>query len=265
VKRVVFADSWKGKFQELGLESFDDFFNYSKGEIINKNKRRDVRRISFGSETGRGIFFLKRFHRPYLKDIIFASYNAGHRCSQSAYESENANLLFSKGIDTYRPVCTGEQFLCGIERNSFLLTEKVRSQEFKDFVAQKWNQLDEQAKKDIIVELGRFIRKIHKAGISLPDLYVWHFFIKQNSCGNWQFTVIDLHRMGRNITDKNKLIQNLGRLDHSMLDEYFDDAIRTLLVEAYAEDSRGEDIDSLNKKVRRFSAAVSTKRNPKPY
>ena len=71
--------------------------------------------------------------------------------------------------------------------------------------------------------------------------------------------------MSHNTKDKNKQIKNLGRLDHSMTDKYFDDNLRKLLVESYAGDDWPSPIDKLYRKVSKDSAAVSSKRNPKPY
>ena len=189
----------------------------------------------------------------------------GRICSQSAYGWENANLLSAKGIETYRPACFGETFTFGIESKSFLVTEQVRAEELKDFVAQKWLGLSEEDKNAIISQLGAFVHRIHDANISLPDLYIWHLFIKQQAPGQWEFTVIDLHRMVRNTADKNEQMRNLAMLDHSMVDKYFDQTSRKLLIESYALDHRPGGVEKLADKVRRLSASISARRKPKPY
>ena len=49
-----------------------------------------------------------------------------------------------------------------------------------------------------------------RAGISLPDLYVWHIFLTtEMASGKLEFAVIDLHRMKRNVTNKNEQLKNL--------------------------------------------------------
>jgi len=262
---VIFADGWQSFFENQQFVSFDDFFSYSKGRLINKNERRDVRKIVLEQAAGRLVFFLKRFHRPHFKDIIFASRNSGGRCSQAAYERQNANLLLANGIDTYQPVCIGEQFTLGIESKSFLVTEQIKAAEFKDFIADRWNGLDGETKRQIIISLGKFIRKIHNAGFSLPDLYVWHLFIKQQQRGQWSFAVIDLHRMARNVTSRQQRAKNLGRLDYSMIDKYFDKSSRELLIKSYAADNRPDERAALIEQVRKYSSAVSSKRRPKIY
>jgi len=46
VDKIVFTDTWQKFFADFGLKTFDDFFNYSHGQTINKNNKRDV--VIFG-------------------------------------------------------------------------------------------------------------------------------------------------------------------------------------------------------------------------
>jgi hypothetical protein len=266
VEKVVFADSWQGFFEESGLVSFDDLFNYSAGERINKNNKREVIRFAFGSGLHEKQFFMKRFINPHFKDMVSAWRNFGTFCSQGRAEWENAKLLLGSGIGTYEPACYGEQRKCGIERNSFIITEKLQARPLTDFVAQKWCHLTSERKESIIRDIGAFVRKIHNLNVSLPDLYIWHIFIRElNELDEYQFAVIDLHRMKHNVTDKNEQIENLGRLDHSMLDRYFDDAMRRLLIESYAGCDWPGDIAKLSNQVKKQSDRVSCRRRRKQY
>lgn len=265
MERVVFADSWQADFAEFGLELFDDFFDYPNGQQINKTSKRDVSILTLGDGANRKVFFLKRFGAPRFKDMLFTLRNFGKPCSQAACEWENANTLLANGIETYRPICYGEQTRWGLEKKSFFVTEKIKGYCLSDFIARNWPQLAQSQKEKIIVSLAKTIRKIHDAEISLPDLYVWHIFIKERqSPDEWDFAVIDLPRMTHNVTDKNQQIKNLGRLDHSMIDKYFDEKTRELFIKSYA-GSSGDNIAKLARKVKNYSAAVSSKRNPRPY
>ena len=267
--RVVFEGAWQQFFGKFGLKSFDDFFMFSGGRIINKNHKRDVRVLTLGENGDGKVFFMKRFYNVHFKDIFFTFHNLGRFCSQGRYEWENAKLLLSNGIETYKPVCCSEQNRFGFEQKSFFITEQIQGRCFTDFIAENWARLAQTQKENLIVSLGKTIRKIHASHINFPDLYAWHIFIKKaenNKNGdNWEFAFIDLHRMTRNVTNKNQLLQNLGRLDHSMLDKYFDESIRRVLIESYAGQNWPGGIDRLARKVKRFSDAVSAKRNPKQY
>lgn len=265
MQKVIFANSFEPFFAELGLKSFDDFFNYSGGQTVNKNNKRDVQRLTFQSEGQTRIFYIKRFHKPHIKDILFTLAAFGKICSQAECEFRNANLLLQNGIDTYKPACFGWRTVCGIERGSFFVTEQLKSQNFTDFLAENAQQLTDDEKQKIITSIARTVRKVHDAAISLPDLYVWHLFVSRDENNRYNFAVIDLHRMRHNVKNRNELLKNLGRLHHSMTDKYFDNRLRRLLIESYAGSEQPCGIDSLIAKVEEFSAAVSAKRNPKPY
>ena len=264
MQEVIFTNSFEPFFAELGLRSFDDFFNYSGGQTVNKNNKRDVQRLAFESDGQTRIFYIKRFCKPHIKDMLFTLTAFGKICSQAECEFTNANLLLQNGIDTYKPACFGWRTVCGIERSSFFVTEQLKSQNFTDFLAENWQQLTEDEKQKIITSIAGTVRKVHDARISLPDLYLWHLFVSRDA-GRYDFAVIDLHRMRHNVKNRNELLKNLGRLHHSMTDKYFDDRLRRLLIESYAGSDWQGSIEALIKKVEKFSAAVSAKRKPKPY
>jgi len=266
VDKVVFSDNWQGFFAEFGLKSFGDFFNYTGGETINKNNKRDVVAFDLGDGSRNKQFFIKRFFHPHFKDMLFTLRNFGEPCSQARCEWENANLLISSDIDTYKPVCYGEKTCCGIERKSFIVTEKLTSECLTDFVKQNWQRMSRQEKEKIVAGIAVFIRRIHENNFSLPDLYVWHIYLKENKSGDaWDFAVIDLHRMSHNVTNQKCKLENLGRLHHSMVDRYFDEDLKQLLIKSYAGNDWPGDINTLIGQVEKYSAKVSSKRNPKPY
>jgi len=269
VVKIVFADSWQSVFAEFGLKSFDSFFRFSGAERIGRNNKRDVSILNLGDGRDRKVFFLKRFHNPHFKDIISAWRSFGEPTSQAGVEWANANLLLDNGIGTYRPVCYGEQTKWGIERKSFLVTEKLQSQCLTDFIAQNWSELTQKQKEKIVVSLAKLIRRVHDARISLPDLYVWHIFVSETKCDDgsceYGFDIIDLHRMAHNVTNKNQQMKNLGRLTHSMLEKYFDGDIRRSFIESYAGDNWPRGVASLVARVKKYSDAVSARRNQKQY
>ena len=266
MKRVIFENWWEVFCGGHGLKNFDDFFGFSGGKIINKNNRRDVTIITLLDESGEKVFYMKRFRNPHMKDIFFALRSFGRICSQAELEWNNARLLAENKIGTCTAVCYGEQMICGFEKGSFIVTEQIQGQSLDSFVAEKWLKLSQSERGKIIVPLGRFIRRIHEAGFSMPDLYIWHIFIKQNATGDdYDFAVIDLHRMRHNVTGRTEQLKNLGRFVHSMRAEYFDDAAKNLLIESYASENWVGDIKKLKRKVKQFSDAVSRKRKPKLY
>jgi tRNA A-37 threonylcarbamoyl transferase component Bud32 len=265
VQKIIYANSWENFFARSGLKSLDDFFDYSPVETIGINNKRSVVAFVLGPDSQKKHFFMKRFNRPHFKDMFFTWRSFGQACSQARCEWENAHLLLDNGIETYRPVCYGEKTKCGIENKSFIVTEKLQGIAMTDFVREKWHNLTREQKEIIIAGIGTFIHKIHALNISLPDLYIWHIFIKENTENKYEFAVIDLHRMSRNVTRKNIQIENLGRLHHSMTAKYFDEKLKRLLIESYATADMDIDVNTFTAWVTKQSDVVSARRNPKPY
>jgi len=264
MQRIVFADSWSDFFADFDLKSFEDFFENLEAKTIGVNKKRNVSSFSLGPDSNKKKFFMKRFSHPHFKDMLFSWRNIGRPCSQGRYEWENTRLLLDNGIETYHPVCFGEKIKYGIEDSSFFVTEELKSQCLTDFIRQNWAGFQQQQKEKIITGLATFIRKIHDLNICLPDLYVWHIYITEKA-GEYEYAVIDLHRMSRNVTNRRLKIKNLGRMHHSMLDSYFDEELKQLLVKSYAADGQHGDVTKLLSQVKKYSDAVSAKRRQVQY
>jgi len=265
VKRIVFADSWSAFFDEFNLKSFDDFFENLPAKTIGVNRKRNVVTFSLGSDSQNKKFFMKRFSHPHFKDMLFSFRNIGRPCSQARYEWENTRLLLDNGIETYRPVCFGEKITCGIENSSFFITKELQSRCLTDFIRQNWPGFEQHQKEKIVTGLAAFILKIHAANICLPDLYVWHIYITENPGGGYDYAVIDLHRMSRNVTSRRLKIKNLGRLHHSMLESYFDEELKHLFVKSYAAGSRDGNIAALLAQVEKYSDVISARRRKVQY
>ncbi len=264
--RVVFADSWQQFFAKYGLVSFDDFYKYTGGTVIGRNRKRNVQRLTFGEGPGQKVFFMKRFHQPHLKDIVAALRNCGQLTSQATLEWKNAHTLLENGIDTYRPVCLGERKVSGIERMSFLITEKLTSISMLDFVVQKWPGLERSQREKIVTAMAKLVRRVHDLKISLPDLYIWHIFIYEDHLDNeCRLSVIDLHRMSHRGTSSGKMAKELGKLYWSMLSGYFDDSLKDLLLSEYMGDCRQYEKDRLIRRVRKSARITERRRNLAQY
>jgi tRNA A-37 threonylcarbamoyl transferase component Bud32 len=264
VQQVIFANSWAGFFAKFDVGTFDDFFQRLAAGAMGGNSRRNVVPFSLGPDSKKKNFFIKRFYRPHFKDIVFARRNIGESCTQGRYEWENARFLIDNGVESYRPVCYGEERKWGIETRSFVVTQELQSPCLSDFIREKWHTLERSQQEKIVADVGAFVRRVHALNVSLPDLYVYHIYVTENA-GEYDFAVIDLHRMSRNVTSRNRKLKNLGRLHHSMLDEYFDDELKHLLVKSYAAEGWDGDVATLITRIEKLSAVVSSKRKKKAY
>lgn len=263
---VVFADTWDIFFDKFGFKSFDDFFEYSEGKIINKNNKRDVTVLTLGDGPDQKTFFIKRFRDPHYKDMFAVWYKFGRPISQAAVEWNNANVLLSHGIGTYQPVCFGEQKRWGMEKRSFFVTEKLNATEFVEFILERWRQLEQIQRQRIVTAIAKLIRRTHDLNIVLPDLAVWHIFISDDHLyGQCQLSIIDLHRMSQNVQSQTKKIRDLGRFYWSMSDEYFDNELKNLLIDAYMGDNWPGSKASFAQKVKKRVAVIAKRQEIKCY
>lgn len=268
MEKIAFKDPWQNFFQAASFRRFDDFFDRFEGEQINKNTKRSVLVRTFEDTPKPRTFFMKRFFDPHYKDMVFALWNWGSLCSQGQLEWNCANYLMNHGIKTYQPVCYGHIKRFGLERKSFLLTEKLNGECLMDFVAQRWRSMDQNQQTELLRQLGQFCQKIHSLQVSLPDLYIYHIFIEPNPQGGYTFSVIDLHRMSIRVPRWRMLscrIENLARLAFTMREEYFTLSQRTQLIKDSLTDLSHDKIDQIVTKVFRRSEQIGKRRKPPKY
>lgn len=265
MQNVHFAGNiWEKFFHQFGLSNFNDFYDYSDGELINSNTKRNVLAFTLGENQDKKEFFMKRFFKPHYKDMLFTISNYGRLLSQGGLEWKNANNLLDINVGTYVPVCFGEDTVCGIEKQSFVITEKLTDECFTDFVRQKWNGLGNSEKTKIMAGIGRLLRKVHDAGMALPDYYAWHIYLSKRPDGEYDFSVIDLHRMKVNVKSEGTFARDMGALYHSLIDEYFDKTHKETLLEAYLGDNQSRR-KKFEAKVLNREAVLNRRRHKPSY
>lgn len=266
MENVIFSESWKDYFEKSGFKTFDDFFKYDPGTVINKNSRRDVTRFELNDGGDKRTFFMKRFRRPHIKDMVFSFLSFRKICSQGQLEFNNATLLLEHGIETYRPVCFGQRINFGIESESFFITEEIDGVCFTDWLVENYEEIDSGQRDVVMVSMAEFVRRLHRAGVSMPDLYVWHLYLLNPiDVDNLKWAVIDLHRMSHSVKNSDRKIRNLGSLDYSMLDKYFSAEMKKTFVRAYVKnDGLFADV-RVTKKMKDRSAQICKRRSKKEY
>ncbi|MCF7955018.1 MAG: lipopolysaccharide kinase InaA family protein [Phycisphaerae bacterium] len=264
--KLQFEKDYKTCFAKHKLESFENIFSYAKGSLVGKNSKRDVTAFALENTDGKREFFMKRFMRPHFKDMFFTACKSGHLCSQGQYEWESANFLLKNGIMTYRPVCYGTQSRFGIESRSFFVTEKLTGQCLREFITEKWEKMSAEEKYLTVKNIGKFVRKLHHAGVNMPDLYVWHLYLESEDVTTCDFAIIDLHRMSKNRSIKsNQIVRNLAALNFSMIEKYFNDEMRYSLVESYLNGASKKEIQRLYKKINRRTNILRLRRHAPVY
>ncbi|MBT3278304.1 MAG: hypothetical protein HN909_00025 [Phycisphaerales bacterium] len=214
------SSRFEALFQREGLIGFDAWYTTDRGSLLQRSSRRDVSILTFDDEGTERTFFLKRFHRPHIKDMWFAFQNSLRIMSQAEFERSNSDLLRTLGVGSLRPVMVGSRFLGAIERCSILLTEQLESIQLPEYVITHWDTMPPERRQVLLRAMGKTVRKLHNGRVSFPDLYAWHFFVREQG-DSFDFDLIDLHRMGRRMLFPGYIPDNLGTLLFSMPQSIF--------------------------------------------
>lgn len=263
MEKILFKNNRHKFFEAHGFRCFDDFFHYGEGDTINQNTRRNVVVFKLADGDQTKTFFMKRFFSPHLKDMLFTLRNFGNICSQAELEWRNAHILLNHGIETYHPVCCGFRSVCGIERQSFFVTEEIDGRCLLDYLPDSWKTLGRNEQKQLVIKLAAFFKKIHTAGLSLPDAYIWHIFmVPMPQEDDYTFGIIDLHRM-KIRTSRNSQAMDLGRFLFSLPKGFMDAELRSLFMEHYlAADFNGDQHAFLRAVERRERKLLNRRKKP---
>jgi tRNA A-37 threonylcarbamoyl transferase component Bud32 len=163
--------------QRLRLATLDQVRVF-QGETIKAHGkgRRDILRIQTYDETGAPlVLYLKRTWRAYTKDGLRTLLRHGRVHSISWQEWENSLSLHQAGLKTAPLVAYGED--CGWlrERFSFLITESVEGEGTLEQFLQECHHPEHRHR--VLDALARSIRKMHEAGLAMPDLFTRHIFL----------------------------------------------------------------------------------------
>ena len=119
MEQITFENNWKFLFEQIDLRKFNDFFHCEKARVKGKNSRRDVYVLEVNHAFPSKTLYIKRYHKPHIKDIISASFHAGWLSSQAKREWDNINFLLKNKIGTCNCVCFGEKTTISFGRHRF--------------------------------------------------------------------------------------------------------------------------------------------------
>jgi tRNA A-37 threonylcarbamoyl transferase component Bud32 len=168
----------------LNLRGFGDWMAFEGGRAVDRNRKRNVVEVRLGKT-----YFLKRFHHPPLKDFLGLDALRGGAPTHARMELRAAEDLAAAGIGTYPIVGYGEA-RSGWARPSFLITEELRGYRPLHRVLEEGGADFRRMAED----LADLVRRMHRAGITHPDLYATHIYLRIEGEGtSWR--LIDLHRV----------------------------------------------------------------------
>jgi heptose I phosphotransferase len=175
----------------LSLHRFAEAMRFIGGERVDANRKRSVVRIRFEGER----FFLKRFTHPPAKDALGRVFRLKRPKTHAEHEWEMIQALGEIGVGAPDVAGVGAERGRGFRRRSFLLTAELTDHVPLD------RYLEERAtdfrrpsgRRGFLEDLAGLVHRMHASGISHPDLYSWHIFVRGTG-GERAFALIDLHR-----------------------------------------------------------------------
>lgn len=195
-----------------GFREFADFMAYGGGTEVTRKRGRTVVRLELDGRA----FYLKRnrFHwGEFWKGL--SRLRLPPRGARQEWESIIA--VRAAGIPTVPPVAMGERLCCGVERESFTLTEELYDTEpLEDVIRREFSGplsatlLEE--KRTLTRRVAGIARRLHGAGMYHQDLYLGHFFLGRDNA----MYLIDLQRVVRCArVPRRYLVKDLGQLAFS--------------------------------------------------
>jgi hypothetical protein len=149
-----------------------------------------------------------------------------------------------------------------------MITEKINGICLTEFVTENFKSMSLSEKIKLVSAIGRFVRRIHDVGINMVDLYVWHIFILDkapDSADDYQFAIIDLHRLKINVRRRHSQLKNLGALDYSMNFTRFDDQLRDVLLDSYIGSNHYLDKETIRKILLKRANTLRRRRKVPEY
>ena len=162
---------WRDYLLSVHLNDLDDFIKL-RGEVVDRNRRSRVHRISLGSPPR--TFYLK-LHRGYVKRSWKHFFKP-----RAMVEQELANLMnyARAGLDALEPVAWG----CRSRKrggDSFLLLSELEGyRSLQDWLSDRQVMAHPVRRRSLRQAVARMLRGIHEAGLAHVDLFSWHIFLK---------------------------------------------------------------------------------------
>ena len=204
-------------FAARSLESLDDLFAVGSPAPLAKAGLPPWRQrvaIELSDDAGgRQRFYVKRFHRPPLREQL-RRIVAGHALSSTAgVERRWIAEIGAQGIAVPRVVAFGEQRTGVWERRSALVLAAVPGESLEQWAAR---QPTPDLPRSLLDGSARFVGALHRAGFFHRDLYLSHLFVDGPTTATPRFCLIDLQRVFRRPIRRNRwLARELAQLNYS--------------------------------------------------
>ncbi len=151
----------RGSLEKIGISTFQDFINFSTGQLVSRSSKRPVRKLYLDVDGQIKKYFLKQASLP--------SFYVGLKawCRLQAVQSETVRELLLitlfryHGIPVMAPVGWGTYTVFGWPVSGFLLVEEVVGREFVEVYC----AASLQSRRRLMRAHGELMGTLHKKGI----------------------------------------------------------------------------------------------------
>ena len=202
IGRVVVHAAYMPLLQENGIGSFRNVFQYAGGVRLDKPGlgRRERIRVQLSGSDGQPVtLYLKRYHRPGLRDQWRRMLTCRADHSAAWWEWQQVRRLRRAGIPTPIPVAFGEKMGGWREKCSFIVLASAPGESLERWVPR--HLMDGQTtigvehRRTLVRQVALLARALHQAGFCHRDLYLSHVFVDMAEPSDPVLTLIDLQRV----------------------------------------------------------------------
>ncbi|MFQ5462246.1 MAG: lipopolysaccharide kinase InaA family protein [Phycisphaerae bacterium] len=213
---LLVAPRFADLFRNAGLSTLDDLFDPKLGMSLGKPGLEPWReRIRFsprGAEDA-PVFYAKRFQMPPARARREIARSRSQARSCAGVEWCWINRLQAEGIPCAEPAAFAEEFRCGRELRSVVVTREVPGTSLETWCDARSAGEGEPGKlrgdvraacddiskracvRKIAHQVARVITRLHEAGLFHRDLYLCHIFHDASAALDQSIRLIDLQRV----------------------------------------------------------------------
>lgn len=233
---------YRAQLEGSGLASFESMMSTSRGKLLRALPDRENWRIDLahpGAEH-RGAY-LKKHHVRTAGTILRSKLGSGPGETPGRVEARNVARLTRGGIAAMRLIAFGEKLHSDGLLESFVLTEELFGYvQLDHFLRRRFPprppapRRRDPALRRLIHEVATAAAKFHTLGYNHRDLYCCHFFIQEDSSGDFQVNLIDLQRVQHRRRFRRRwLVKDLAQLAYSAPRQHISSTDKLLFMKRY--------------------------------
>lgn len=245
-----------------GLTGFEAVMKTADGRCLRALKDRENWRLELDGQAGsaRGVF-LKKHHIRTWRSCWWAWRGIGPQESPGRVEARNVRRLTAEGIAVMDLIAYGEKLCADGRLESFVLTRELTGYTPLDhYLPKRFSRIDttiaarDRDLDELIRGVASVARRLHAAGYNHRDLYCGHFFIKEDSPGQFDVKLIDLQRVQQRRWFRRRwIVKDLAQLAWSAVREHISRTHRMAFLHHYL------GVDKLRPRDKRLVRSVLAK------